>query len=257
MEIATHILNRKAAGDEPALGMKAHICCDCGGPGSAGGVMTLMRFGKWEEILKMKVPTASAFDPVDPNWAYQQRAMWHYTRAAAYWALSDNGEDQNMVKSGDAEAVLSKAAAKNCADPGNFVNLTAIIPAELDGLRSYHINQDWKSAIQSYRAAVAYDDANPYMEPPPMYYPPRHCLGALLAAAPEAAGGNVTEALETFEWDLTAFVENGWSLYGAADAAQKLGEVSKAKDYQARADIAWARADDSFVSPCPQLFAKK
>ncbi len=257
MEIATHILNRKTAGDEPALGMTAHICCDCGGPGSAGGVMTLMRFGKWEEILKMNVPAPSAFDPVDQNWAQQQRAMWHYTRAAAYWALSDNGEKEDMVKSGDAEAVLSKAAAKNCADPGNFVNLTAIIPAELDGLRSYHIDQDWKKAIQSYRAAVAYDDNNPYMEPPPMYYPPRHCLGALLANAPEAAGGNITEALETFEWDLTAFVDNGWSLYGAADAAQKLGEVSKAKDYQTRADIAWARADDSFVSPCPQLFAKK
>eukprot|EP00945_MAST-04E_sp_MAST-4E-sp1_P000918 g918.t1 len=154
MEIATHILNRKTAGDEPALGMTAHICCDCGGPGSAGGVMTLMRFGKWEEILKMNVPAPSAFDPVDQNWAQQQRAMWHYTRAAAYWALSDNGEKEDMVKSGDAEAVLSKAAAKNCADPGNFVNLTAIIPAELDGLRSYHIDQDWKKAIQSYRAAL-------------------------------------------------------------------------------------------------------
>ncbi len=256
MNIATHILNQKAAGDEPALGMKSPICCDCGGPGSAGGVVTLMRFGKWEEILKMKVPIASAFDQVDKNWAYQQRAKWHYTRAAAYWALSNGGEKEDMVKDGDAEAALSKAAAKNCADPGNYVNLTAIIPSELDGLRAFHIDRDWSKAIQSYRAAVAYDDSNPYMEPPPMYYPPRHCLAALLAAAPTADGGNVTEALETFQWDLTAFVENAWSLYGAAKASQKLGKMEQAKDYKARADIAWRHADSAFVSPCPQLFSK-
>ena len=162
----------KDAGDEPALGMKGRICCDCGGPGSAGGVVTLMRFGKWDEILKMKVPAASAFDPVDKNWANQQRALWHYTRAAAYWAMSDGGAKLNMVKSGDAEALLSKSAAKDCADPGNFVNLTAIIPAELDGLRSYHVDRDWRKAIQSYHGAVAFDDSNPYMEPPAMYYPP-------------------------------------------------------------------------------------
>lgn len=256
MNIATHILNQKTAGDEPVLGMKGQFCCDCGGPGSAGGVMTLMRFGKWDEILKMKVPSASAFDPVDKNWANQQRAMWHYTRAAAYWAMSHGGEKPNMVQLGDAEALLSRAAAKKCADPGNLVNLTAIIPAELDGLRSYHVDRDWHKAIQSYRDAVAFDDSNPYMEPPAMYYPPRHCLGALLASAPEAEGGNATEALETFERDLTAFVENAWSLYGAAAAAEKMGKVEEAKQYKTRAGSAWRRADEPFVSPCPQLFSQ-
>ena len=50
------------------------------------------------------------------------------------------------------------------------------------------------------------------------------------------------------------YVENAWSLYGAADAALKLGRRAMSDDYRARADRAWKDADVPFASPCPQLF---
>ena len=68
-----------------------------------------------DEILKMKVQRL-LHRPGGQNWANQQRALGT-TLALLYWAMSDGGAKLNMVKSGDAEALLSKSAAKDCADP--------------------------------------------------------------------------------------------------------------------------------------------
>ena len=65
---------------------------------------------------------------------------------------------------------------------------------------------------------------------------------------------DVAAALAVFERDLHVFVENAWGLYGAADAARKLGDRKKWKDFEARAKVAWSHADVKFQSPCPQLF---
>ena len=125
----------------------------------------------------------------------------------------------------------------------------------LAAARAVHIEKDFTSAIEHMRKAKDADDANMYIEPPRVWVTPRECLGALLVSAPKDDGLNATEALQTFKEDLTNFVENPWSLYGAARAARILGDEASANNFTARADRAWSQADSKFVQSCPELAA--
>ena len=224
-------------------------CVDCAGQGSPEYVLTLVRFGRWHDVLQQTVPT----DFGSTSFATYNQAEWHVSRAAAYWALSDKGTNKTRVRLGDAEARIAERVAPSTTSPQGF-NYTVIVPEELRAMRAFRVEHNWSQAIAHYANVVAADDANLYLEPPRMSYPPRQCLGALLAQAPSDAGGNSTAALGVFEDDLDHYVENAWSLYGAAEAALKLGRRAMSDDYRARADRAWKDADVAFVSPCPQLF---
>ena len=74
-------------------------------------------------------------------------------------------------------------------------------------------------AIGHYRAAIAIEDRIPYMEPPYWYYPVRQSLGAAQLASGDAAG-----ARQTFLESLARSPNNGWALYGLAEAQRRLGE---------------------------------
>ena len=253
----------------------APTCVDCAGPASPEKILTLVRFAQWKEVLEQPLPVPGSgngtWGPV--VFAAYHEAAWRYARAAAYWALGtvpSKAINKTLVSLGDAEAELSRKAAARAAF--ETMNYTIIIPEQLSGIRALRVDRNWSAAILHYRNVVAADDHNMYMEPPRMSYPPRHCLGALLNAAPLArnttgtgtgtgtsapeyqVGGNHTAALEYFQQDLEAYVGNAWSLFGAADAASALGMHNLSTTYRAQAEAAWQNADVKFVSPCPQLF---
>lgn len=106
-----------------------------------------------------------------------------------------------------------------------------------------------------YNAELAELDTWPYYEPPgeflTWYYPVRRCLGyALLANGPTQ---NATAALALFEDDLHTFVNNSWSLLGAAQSLRALNRSTEAAQMQAWATEAWKYADVPLVTPCHQL----
>jgi hypothetical protein len=93
--------------------------------------------------------------------------------------------------------------------------------------------------VASLDEAVEVQDAIPYMEPPPFYFPTRQALGAVLLRA-----GRPVDAEAVYRLDLKQFPSNGWSLFGLAESldAQDAdpGQVAWArKGFQA----AWANAD--------------
>jgi tetratricopeptide (TPR) repeat protein len=93
-------------------------------------------------------------------------------------------------------------------------------------------------AIVHFQAAAALEDGLQYIEPPDWYYPIRHSLGAALLQA-----GKPAEAEAVYREDLKRFPENGWSLYGLAQALHAQGKGDEAAETERRFERAWAGAD--------------
>jgi len=255
---------REAA--DPAAGLMptpggAMSCIDCAGPGSPLTVLTLARFGRWAEVLNEPVPsstTPGAWGPDGSFFVAYHKAGFGLARALALYGLAAPAKrgvqppNATLIELADAAAKTAIGAAPGAVSAGNLFNVTAHVPNELRAVRAWRIERDYPAAIAALQAMVVADDFNIYTEPPCWYYPPRQCLGWALLNAPVPAG-NATKALAVFEADLMMFVENGWSLAGAAAAATALGRTSDAAKYQARAKAAWASADIELPSPCPQL----
>ena len=97
---------------------------------------------------------------------------------------------------------------------------------------------DSTSAIAALREAVELQDALPYTEPPPWYFPTREALGRALLAAGEPA-----QAEAVFREQLEHTPRNGWSLHGLAESLRAQGRDRDAAAAQAEFDEVWERAD--------------
>lgn len=229
-------------------------CLDCAGRGSPLLLLTLARWGRWDEVLDVPVPK----DWGHPELAGYHEAAFGLARALAWYGLADGrgrdggSDDGAFVVKGDREARRSVGAAPRAISEMNIFNTTAHFGAELKAVRAWRIERDYGAAIRALEDLVAADDSNQYIEPPVWYYPPRQCLGVALLLAPEPTR-DTPRALEVFRKDLEAFPENAWSLNGAADAMEALGRLEEAQAYRKRAEAAWSKADTPFDSPCPQL----
>jgi tetratricopeptide (TPR) repeat protein len=93
-------------------------------------------------------------------------------------------------------------------------------------------------AIADFTAAAEREDALQYIEPPDWYYPIRHSLGAVLLKANRPA-----DAETAYRQDLKRFPENGWSLFGLAQALRAQGKNDEAAEVDARFQKAWGQAD--------------
>jgi tetratricopeptide (TPR) repeat protein len=187
----------------------------------------LVRFGRWEQMLAEPDPgPASAF----------LRGAWHYGRGQALVAtgatdaaarelsalealLGDSSLDQPLFSPNSARAILSIAPA--------------VLRGEIAASRG-----DFRAAIGHLEEAVRLEDALVYTEPAEWQAPPRLALGAILLEA-----GRPAEA-ETVYWeDLRRNRDNGWALFGLAQALRAQGKDDQASIAEARFAKAWARAD--------------
>jgi tetratricopeptide (TPR) repeat protein len=187
----------------------------------------LTRFGRWEEMLREPEPPAgSAF----------LRGGYHYARGLALVATG---------RLADAEQELAKLSAV-LGDPSLDAPLFSpntgrtvlgvgpeVLAGEIAAARG-----DYDRAIAHLERAVRLEDALVYTEPAEWHSPPRLALGAVLLQA-----GRAAEA-ETVYWDdLRRNRENGWALYGVAQALRAQGKKPEAALAEARFRKAWGRAD--------------
>ena len=98
--------------------------------------------------------------------------------------------------------------------------------------------KEFDEAIAHLDRAVRLEAGLVYTEPSEWHYPPRLALGAVLLAA-----GRPREAEKVYWDDLRYNRENGWSLFGLAQALRAQGKNDEAAAAQARFDKAWTRAD--------------
>jgi tetratricopeptide (TPR) repeat protein len=182
--------------------------------------LTLVSFGRWEEVLR---------EPAPPADLRTSTGLVHYTRGVAFAATQRWKE---------ARAALDSVQAIAAAVPeGDNKTLLVIAGHALQGeiaARSGKLDD----AITHFQAAAKLEDGLIYIEPPLWYYPIRHSLGAALLEA-----GRAGEAERVYREDLERFPENGWSLYGLAESIRARGKGYDADAALDRFERAWEGSD--------------
>jgi tetratricopeptide (TPR) repeat protein len=182
--------------------------------------VSLVTFGRWEEILK---------EPLPPPAQRYATAMAYYARGVAFARLDRGGE---------ARAALDTVLAIEAAVPADdFRKALTIAGLALEGEMALSARRPAEAAAM-FRRAVAIEDGLGYMEPPTWYYPIRQSLGRALLEA-----GKPAEAERVYREDLRRFPDNGWSLTGLSLALAAEGRSAEAATVRQRLDELWKDAD--------------
>jgi tetratricopeptide (TPR) repeat protein len=204
----------------------------------------LIRFGKWEEILKLELPE-------NRDLLCVRVAFIEYAKGLALASLGRVEEAEQQVAV--FEAARAKVPDTRLLHNVKTVDLLEIASAMLEGELAYR-KQDYDDAFAALRRAVALDDGLPYDEPWGWMQPTRHALGALLLEQ-----GHVAEAEQVYREDLglvpglpraCVHPDNVWSLKGLHDCLERRGATEELAYVSTRLDIAMARADTPIAASC-------
>jgi tetratricopeptide (TPR) repeat protein len=188
----------------------------------------MVRFGRWDEMLA---------EPAPPSDLAYAAGVYHWARGLALVRRGD-------VPGARAELALLERAAADSAVTKLLIwniNSAAAILRIADHMLAGEIAGaagDGNRAVAELREAVGLEDALTYDEPPTWELPARHYLGAALLAKDEPG-----EAERAYRNDLKRFPENGWSLWGLAEALQVQGKGAAAAAVRTRFQTAWRTAD--------------
>ena len=192
-------------------------------------ILTLARFGRWDEVLGTPKPPAELV---------YLTGVWHYTRGLAQIRKGEfeaaRSELAQLVNSARSERARELIVSGGIA---SVESLLGVARAHLAGELAAAEN-DYASAIAQLNAAVDAQDALAYMEPPPWYFPTRQALGAVLLDAERPA-----EAEAVYRVDLEQHPRNGWSLFGLAQSLRAQNKASEAEWAEKGFAEAWANAD--------------
>lgn len=167
--------------------------------------LTLVTFGRWDEVLALPQP------PADLRYA---TALTHYARGVAFAARGEAPQARSAL---DSVQAIAQATSDELT--------RAVIDIAMHALMG---EIAWRSgdaagAEAHFRQAVEIEDGLLYVEPPHWYYPVRHSLGAVLLGA-----GRAADAESVYREDLRRFPENAWALHGLAASLRAQGENAEA-----------------------------
>ena len=187
----------------------------------------LARFGRWSEILAIDVPRS--------EWRYTTGA-WHYARGMAGAATGDL--DAARTALARVESIAAEPALEMVFASGSSGRQLLTIGARVLAARIASAEGRVSEALPLLEEAVALQDALPYTEPPPWYFPTREALGQALLEA-----GRPADAEAVFAKQLAYTPRNGWSLFGLAASQRAKGDAQAAKATEAQLADVWSRAD--------------
>jgi tetratricopeptide (TPR) repeat protein len=194
-------------------------------------VATELRFGKWKEVLA---------EPAPPKALTLETAVWTYARGFAH----ANTGAMALARADRAKlAALEKADFRRYAEPGiPAPQMVQMSLALLDG-EIARTTGDLPGAITQFQQARAIELALPYTEPPYWHQPVSHLLGAALLQAkrPAEAEAVYTDSLKTYR-------DDGWALFGLAQALQAQGKDADAARARAAFTNAWRMSDTKIES---------
>ncbi|HZM69577.1 MAG TPA: hypothetical protein VFB95_04325 [Candidatus Cryosericum sp.] len=195
-------------------------------------LVTLVRFGRWEQLLA---------EPRPPAEAPYTTGVWRYARGLAYMNTGKPEEARKELQALAAIADDPKMAERHVGfsmAPRLLSIARQILDGEIDAKA-----RRWDAAIGKLDRAVRIQDSLLYTEPPDWYYPVRHTLGAVLLEAGRA------EEAETVYWqDLRKNRDNGYALFGLWKSLEAQGRADEAADAEKRFRAAWADADVTLTS---------
>ena len=194
-------------------------------------VATLLRFGKWRQILA---------EPAPPAALKLENAVWLEARG---FALANTG-DLAGAKAAQAQLAAMTRADFRAYDAAQLPAraMTKLAAALLDG-EIARVSGDLNAAIVSFEYAEKLETALPYTEPPYWHQPTAELLGAALLQAHRAAEAEAVyrESLKTYRMD-------GWSLYGLAQALDAEGRPADAAAARRAFAKVWQMADVKLAS---------
>ena len=188
---------------------------------SAHHVLTLLRFGRFDEVLAV---TDRPDDDVSAGlWDFAQ-GYAHLREGAADFAEVYLNRVRHLAETSEARMRFHPAETLLGAVAG-------ILEGELLRERG-----DTDGAVAAFERAVELEDALVYDEPEPLPFAARHWLGALLLEL-----GRHADAEQAYRDELADHPHNGWSLLGLKTAIEAQGRTDAAVD--ADLDASWARSD--------------
>jgi pimeloyl-ACP methyl ester carboxylesterase len=189
-------------------------------------LVTLVRFQKWDEILK---------EPEPDGGLKITNAFWRFARGMAY-------ADRKQVNEAEAELKLLLQTIEALPADAPLGNSTARGVLEVARhLLSGKIAQargDLRATLEFLDKGVAAEDAVNYNEPPDWDLPVREWLGSVLVAS-----GKQAEAEKVFRAELRKHPRNGRALFGLLESLKRQGKVSSVRTIEREFRKAWKQAD--------------
>ena len=191
--------------------------------------LMLVRFRQWPKVLAYPQPAL-------PQRFLAAPALWHYSRAMAYFGKGENAKAAREVQSLDAFVSAIQPRARSYDFNFNKAADILALASMVAHAREAYALGNLDAAEVRYAKAVDLEDHLKYDEPPPWYFPVRESLGAVQLKRGEAAAAEAT-----FRDDLTEFRRNGRSLYGLMLALERQGKP--AMEVRKQFNDAWSAAD--------------
>ena len=209
-------------------------------------VHVLVRFGRWKELIALRMPA-------DRELYCVTIAMTHYGRGIAYAATGDVSK-ADEERAALCEAVKRIPASRICGDFPNRSNVVLKVgEAMLEGEIEYR-KGNYNTAFGHLEEAMKRDDALTYAEPWPWMQPTRHAYAALLLEQ-----GRVDEAAAAYRADLgfddtlpraRQHPNNVWALHGYHECLVRLGRKGEAGMVRQSLRVALAVADVGVQASC-------
>jgi tetratricopeptide (TPR) repeat protein len=189
-------------------------------------VASLLRFGRWNEILA---------EPAPPAGQTLTTAVWLEARGFAHAGVGDLA-----AAKADQQALTALTGADFSRYADNNIpahDMTDLALALLDGEIARR-SGDLPGAITWFRMAADIEAKLPYSEPPYWHQPTSHLLGAVLLQAHRAA-----EAEAVYRESLKTYRGDGWALYGLTQALEAQGKAAEAAQTRKAFEASWKFAD--------------
>jgi tetratricopeptide (TPR) repeat protein len=187
---------------------------------------TLVRFGKYDEMLAEPAPAASL---------RYATAMWRYARGIAFTRKARL--DQAKAELDSVAAAVEATPKEAPAGINSQKKLLSLAERHLAGTLAL-ARGDTAAAIGALEQAIAFEDELLYDEPPAWYHPIRQELGGV-----HLAMGHAPVAEKLFREDLQHYPNNGWSLYGLARSLEAQKKTAEAAKVDAQYQKIWNQAD--------------
>ncbi len=184
-------------------------------------VLTLIRFGRFDEVLAVKTRP----DEDIP------RGMWNFAHGYARLRKGHPGEARKYLNRLTRTANTSSARFRFHSAQHLLGTVAGILEGEI--LRS---EGRMDEAILALERAVTFEDSLDYDEPEPLPFSARHWLGAALLEAER-----YTDAEQVYRDELDDHPNNGWSYFGLLKALEAQGE--KDAQLEEAFHASWERSD--------------
>lgn len=198
-------------------------------------LITLMRFHKWEDVMKYPQPDAEMSIT---------NAFWRLARGLAFNESGKTSEAEAELNSmrSTVRAIPADAGLGNSSAHGVMKVADELLTGEVAFAKG-----DKKSGLEALRRAAAAEELVNYNEPPDWHLPTREWLGRALMR-----NGEYAEAEAVFRKEIDKNPKNGRALFGLAEALAKQSKNTSAELVRKEFEAAWKNADtklsvDAFV----------